>query len=144
MYTSLFKKVALVFSVSISAIMLVACATAPIKSSEALLRERVDGLMQAKINNNWAGVYEYYTPDFKEENSKDQFVRMNRQMHFKNYTIQSIEMDPSGKAATVIVRYDFRVLGSLFHKNDTQKWVRDGGQWYQEPKISDVKSLFRS
>jgi len=128
---SLFGVLAVVFLLS-------ACQGLPMMSSqppEAVLEKRVAGLMNAKVNQDWGSFYTYLDPAFQEKVSKKNFMNRSRDVRFTDYSIQSIQIAPSGEEATVAVLYD--MMAKAFHftdQRDTQKWVKKGRKWYLEMK----------
>jgi hypothetical protein len=114
------------------------CASFPFKSDEAVIRERVEEMMNAKINNDWGKVYDYYSSSFKKTKDKDSFTRINRGLYFTSFTINSIEVQPSKKEATVKITYDAMMKGMDFKKNtETQTWIKEGWNWYMFIDLSE-------
>jgi hypothetical protein len=129
------QTVLFLFVIIITATLLNACATLQLKAPDEVLRERAEGLMNAKMNNDWGEVYEYFDSSYRKSKSKENFVKINREMHLLKYAIDSIEIDPSGEEATVKVRYDVNL--KIFEFNDildTQQWIKQGSNWYIQIK----------
>ncbi len=136
--TSRFFRMVSLFGVLGLAWLLSACQGLPMMPSqppEEVLEKRVAGLMDAKVNQNWGSFYTYLDPSFKEKVSRQNFINRSRDVRFTDYSIQSIEIGPSGEEATVSVLYD--MMARAFHftdQRDTQKWLKKGGKWYLEMK----------
>jgi hypothetical protein len=110
-----------------------ACSTFPFRPAQEELRARVDGLMTARINNEWGKVYEFHTPSYKENTSRDAFLGKSRQSNVVRYEIESIEISPSGDEATVKVKNDMSAMNFDFPGVVmTQKWVKVRWNWYLE------------
>jgi hypothetical protein len=112
-------------------LMVAGCSVFQTKSSTDNLRQRVDGYMTAKINGNWAEVYDYLTPEYRQETTKEAFASMSRGMDFLSYTIDSIEIEPSGTEAVVSVKQDFKAqIFSIKDDIHRQHWIYEKNQWY--------------
>ncbi|MDA8405180.1 MAG: hypothetical protein M0Z56_13440 [Desulfobacteraceae bacterium] len=118
-----------------------ACAVLQSKAPEEALRERVQGMMQAKINKDWGAVYTYFDESFQKRESKEVFSKKIGEIIFKTYTIESIEILPTGKDATVKIKSDIQAKGFDFKGTpETQHWIMEGGEWrLQVPVHKDVK-----
>jgi len=114
------------------------CASFPFKSDEEVIRERVEGLMNAKIENNWGKVYDYYSSSYKKTKEKNSFASMNRGLYFTKFTINSVEIQPSNKEAKVKITYDAVMKGMDFKNTvETQTWIKEGWNWYQFIDLSE-------
>lgn len=119
-----------------------ACSTFTLKPAQDVIRDRVQGLMNAKINNDWAKVYDFLSPSYKKTISKDNFARINRGVYFTKYAIDSIEVQPSGTEAKVVLTYDANMKGFDFNNNkETQTWIKSGWNWYVEIPLHDKNPL---
>jgi hypothetical protein len=109
----------------------VGCALLPSQTPEEYLQKRVEGLMQAKINGTWDVVYSFYDSSFRKGVSLDKFSSIPRDIDFKNFTIENIEMLPSKREATAKVKVDISVKGFTFKgAPENQLWIKEGRQWY--------------
>lgn len=109
-------------------------------SGEEALRQRVSRMMQAKIDDDWGKVYEFQAPEYKKAVSKDKFLGINRKMSVLRYSIESLEMAPSGKEATVEVKFAASVRGFEFEGMvNTQQWVKIKGTWYEKAETERSK-----
>lgn len=121
---------------------LAACRSMPAKPAGEVLRERVDGYMQAKIAKDWEKVYDFFLPADMGDLSKEAFAERKRKVEVLRYTIQSVEIDDSGTDATVRVQYAVNVRSFEFKGLvDTQHWQLQDGQWYLRVDKQDEKSL---
>ncbi len=119
------------FIVTAALVVLSACAALPLKPPEEVLRQRVDRLMTAKVNNDWGTVYDLINSSYTKTFPKENFINRNREIRFSNYRFESLSIDPSGDAATVTVKYDMGV--KMFDFDDQvekQRWIRENGNWY--------------
>ena len=93
-YSTMLSPLILVF------ILAIGCASFPQKiSKEESLRKRVNALIQAKIDGRWDIVYDLYDSSYKKTLSREQFANRLRTMQFKNFSIETIEILPSGREA---------------------------------------------
>ncbi len=119
-----------------------ACSTFPFKPAEEVLRSRVDGLMKAKVNNEWGEIYEYHCSSYKEAISRDNFLVRSRMSSIKRYEIVSIEISPSEDEATVKLKNDMNVMSFDFPGIImTQKWLQEGWSWYLYVDHTPTRSL---
>lgn len=126
------------------AVLLPACASFSFKPPEAALRDRVNAYMTAKVNNDWRAVYRYLSPAYRETVSENDFAAKVRKIRFLSYSIESIQMLPSGAEATVELKYNINMQDFVFENNKTKEtWIKKGGKWYLEMKESPDKGLFR-
>lgn len=92
---------------------------------------RVEGMMEAKINNDWGGVYDYLEPAYRNIQAKDAFVNKTRDILFTRYAIEAQEVDQNGMKAAVKINFDVSTKGFDFKNNiETQNWVKEEGDWY--------------
>ena len=138
MRTGQIRKIFSIFILVLLACSLGACNIKNItKSNEEVLRQRVNAMMQAKMDDDWGTVYEFQSPEYKKEVSKKDFLGFSRKMSITSYSIASLEMAPSGKEATVEVKFAANVKGFDFDGMvNTQQWTKIKGTWYEkaEPK----------
>lgn len=132
METALNRHRVWVFCAVIAGLFLIqACAGMPFKSSEEALRQRVDLMMNAKVNDDWDVVYDLMDSSYRKRMTKQNFLNMNREIQFSNYRFESFEIDPTGDTAIVKVKYDMSVKVFDFEDQlETQQWMREKGKWY--------------
>ena len=119
----------------VAVILTTGCASFPQQRPEESLRKRVDALMQAKIEERWDAVYNLYDSSFRKTTPKEKFVYSTRNMRFKNFSIEEIEILPSGQEAKVKVRSDISVQGFDFKGvPEAQHWIREKGKWLLKVK----------
>jgi hypothetical protein len=108
-----------------------ACASMSFKPPEEALRERVDLMMNAKVADDWDVVYDLMDASYRKRVTKQNFLKMNREMVFSNYRFESLDIDSSGEKAAVKVKYDINVKVFDFKdQEEIQQWVREKGKWY--------------
>jgi hypothetical protein len=118
-------------AVMATVVLVQACAVLPFKSSEESLRQRVDQLMNAKVDNDWEIVYDLMDSSYKKRMTKKNFLNMNREIQFSNYRFESLAVDPSGDTAVVRVKFDMSVKVFDFENQiEDQQWIREKGNWY--------------
>jgi len=106
------------------------------KKAEESLRKRVEGLMQAKVDGKWDVVYTYYDTGFRKAASQENFTKRSGRMDFKSFTIESLEILPSGNEATVKLKTDISMQGFDFKgKQEKQHWIKQDGEWFQKVNI---------
>ena len=117
-----------------------ACQSLPLRPPGAELEDRVAGLMQAKIDEDWGKFYDYLDPAYKTEVSLQSFLNRPRDAKYTDFVIDTIEINPSGAAADVLVRYDMNFRSYHFtDQRDSQQWVKKDGTWYL--KINDENAM---
>jgi hypothetical protein len=120
----------------LSAVWLCSCSTLPFRSPEENLRIRVDEMMNARVNDDWGKVYDYLDSGYRNRISKTNFLNIRREMDITSYKIESIEVLPSGKEATVQVKQNISIKVFDFKDQvEKQQWVKDGFSWHL--KVTD-------
>ncbi len=135
-----FKRVLHVLVVLITASLLVsACQSLPVLTPEQALEKRVTGRMTAMVAQNWAAVYDYSDLDYKKQVPKENFVGMNRDILFSDFSVVSIKIGPSGEDAVVVVKYNMTVMSfDVKDRKETQNWLKTDGQWYYQMKMKSL------
>ena len=72
-------------------------------AEEAVLKERVLGLWQAKAKEDWKAVYAYMPPWFKELNPPEKFLRSKAMFLYSSPAIQWVEVQGSEARAAIEV-----------------------------------------
>ncbi len=112
-------------------ILSIGCAHCPPQSQEESLQKRVEGLMQAKIDGKWDVVYTFYDASFRNAVARENFAQKTKNISFKAFRIEKIEILSSGKEARVKVATDISFQGFDFKdapKN--QHWIKEKGKWF--------------
>lgn len=113
------------------AILLAGCAGLTPEPKQESLDERVKNYMQAQIDKDWAKVYSFFHSSYREKMSKEQFTGMVRKLSYKSFTIEGIDMLPSGQEAQVKVRIDLSFMGYVFPRApQKQNWAKENGGWF--------------
>jgi hypothetical protein len=121
------------FAVIAAVVLMQACAALPLKSPEEALRQRVDQMMNAKVDNDWGTVYDLMDSTYKKRMTRQNFLNLNREIQFSNYRFESLVIDPSGDTAAVRVKYDMSVKVFDFEDQvEEQQWIREKGKWYMK------------
>lgn len=131
-----FRSIQCLFIAIMIAMVTNACSTMSQRLSkqtpEEALRSRVEKLMNAKVNNDWAEVYDCLASSYRKEMAQKDFVQMKRDMRFIKYTIDSIEIQPSGDEAIVKLKYDVKMQSFDFNdRPETQHWIKEDGNWFE-------------
>jgi hypothetical protein len=127
-----------VFIIAMS--MLNACSMMHRKPPEEVLRERVNEMMSARINNDWGKVYTYLDSSYRKNESKDSFLNKKRGANTTAFTIDQIDIKPSGADATVKLKNDLNMKGFDLKNNlETQNWIKEGGEWYLQIKTDKAE-----
>jgi hypothetical protein len=108
------------------------CAPTPELKSD--LEKRVNALMTAKVNGDWALVYTFFDENFRAKTPKSLF-ETPKDVQFSDYQIEEIQMDPSGKKALVRIKHSMGV-GGLTVDNiiDKQDWIVENNDWFLAAK----------
>lgn len=126
-----YRTILIGFTLSMITFSLFACAIFQQKAPDEDLKVRVEGMMTAKINNDWGKIYTYFESSFRKKETKDDFTNKKRGIKFTKYMIDSIKIAQTGKEATVKVEYDFNMRGFDFKNNlEVQNWAQEEGRWY--------------
>ncbi len=115
------------------------CRSLSFKPPEQVLRDRVTSMMAARVNQDWAKVYNYLDPDYKTQVSKKEFAGMDRNARYSDVSIESVKIADSGEQAVVVVQYDWVLpLFEVPDHRETQDWIKIGGKWYFKMKTDGV------
>jgi len=118
-----------------------ACQSLPFQPPEQVLQKLAAGMMAARVAQDWGQVYQYLAPDYKNRVSKENFLGKKRDIQFGDFTVESVEIGPSGKEAVITVKYDMTVMSfNVANKRITQNWVKTGGKWYYQMN-TDVRKV---
>jgi hypothetical protein len=135
-----FKSIVVPFLVVTGFMIVQSCSTFSLKPPQERLRDRVQAMMDAKIKNDWAKVYDYLSPSYQKTISKDAFSRMSRSVYFIKYAINSINIGPSGSEANVEVNYDADLKGfDMKNRIEKQTWIKVEGEWYLDIHVPKNK-----
>ena len=116
--------------------------TAAEKDPEAEIHERVEQLMKAKVSDDWETVYNLYNNAYRESITKTNFLRKPRNMVYKEFEIDGIDVLPTGTEANVTVKSGFMIQGyEIKDAPEKQKWVKEEGQWFQKVNPEDAKQF---
>jgi hypothetical protein len=115
---------------TLASVWLCSCSTLPFRSPEENLRIRVEDMMNARVNDDWGKVYGYLDSGYRNRVSKTNFLNIRREMDITSYKIESIEILPSGKEATVQVKQNISIKVFDFKDQaEKQQWVKEGFSW---------------
>jgi hypothetical protein len=114
--------------------MLAGCATSSsISAKRETLEERVRNYMQAQIDGRWDHVYAFLHSSYRDKVPKESYVNRARDLSYKGFTIEEINVLPSGNEATVKVRIDLLFMGTVFPRaSETQNWTKENGEWFMK------------
>jgi hypothetical protein len=122
------------------------CAVFQPKPADEMLKERFHAYMAAKINNDWAAVYTYFEPSYRENITQEAFAGKPRALQFTSYTIKSIAIYPSGKEAEIHFTFNATLknleVDFVDHKS-TEKWINTGNQWFVAIDHDPKKGIFQ-
>lgn len=119
----------------VSALMLTlgGCATLHPDPAQSL-QKQISQLAEAKIDKDWARVYDFFCSGFKKQIKKEDFLKSSK-VTFKSYTVEKFDLAPSNDTADVTVKYDTVVMGyDLSGMKEYQHWIKENGKW-----VLDVK-----
>ena len=91
-------------------------------------------------------MYDLYDADYRKTITREDFIRRPRNMQYVAFTIESVEVLPSGKEAVVKAKEDVTFQAYPFSSPvKAQRWIKaDDGKWYQ--KVEDTnpfKQMFQ-
>ncbi|MGB9500230.1 MAG: nuclear transport factor 2 family protein [Dissulfuribacterales bacterium] len=133
------QKIKLLILLIMAMFLISACRSLPFQSPEQALQNRVTRMMAARGDQNWAEVYEYLAPDYKNRVSKENFLGMKRDVLYGDFAVESIKIGPSGNEAVVTVKYDMTVMSfDVVDRRENQEWVKTGGKWYYQMKVGSI------
>ncbi len=118
------------------AVFIVGCqpATPPVTMSpEDALRQRAEQVLDAQTNNDWGVVYDLAYAKYRESVTRENFLRFQRTMGYKDLKIKDIVIAEDGNSAKVTVTGTYSAMGGKDFSNvpTIQSWVKENGQWYQ-------------
>ena len=104
------------------------------KTPEEKLRERAALLLQSRVDGRWGQVYDLYDADYRGSISREDFMRRSRNMQFLSFTIEGVEVMPSGKEGVVKVKEKVSIRAFTFDSPVVaQSWIQgDDGKWYMK------------
>ena len=108
------------------------------KKPEERVRERARLLLQAKVDGKWDQVYDLYDADYRKTITREAFAKRPRTMSYKAFTIEGVEILPSGTEAVVRVTETVSIQTFEFRSPVIpQRWIKaDDGKWYQRVEES--------
>ena len=140
MQKSSYRTVKVLLVLIMAAAIMNACSLMHREPPEEALRERVDAMMNARINNDWEKVYTYLDSSYRKNESKDSFLNKKRDANTTTFTIDQIDIQPSGAEATVKLKNDLNMKGFDLKNNlETQNWIKEDGQWYLQVKTDEAE-----
>ena len=94
------KKTMQFLLIIIPILVLAGCAASghAVKKSEDALRKRVEKYIQARIDKNREVLYKLHDSSFRKGTPEDQFINREEKIVYKSFSIESVEMLPSGEA----------------------------------------------
>jgi hypothetical protein len=117
-----------------------ACSLMHRKPPEELLRERVNEMMNARVDLDWGKVYTYFDASYRKSESKESFLNLQRGAYTTAFTIEAIDVQPSGNEALVKMKCDLNMKGfDLKDNSETQNWINEDGQWYLKMKTDKAE-----
>lgn len=103
-------------------------------AEEAALKERVTGLWQAKVKEDWRGVYAYMPPWFRERNPLEKFLQNKAVYLYSAPAVQWVEADGAEARAAIVVGMKPNDAATTKMQPRVGKmiepWVKIDGVWY--------------
>ena len=94
------------------------------------LSKEVAKFMQAMVDKNWEVAYPFFDDGFKKSVSKEAFAFYPRDTEIKAFTVESVEILPSGKEANVTLIEEISTKGFTFKGiKKNQHWLIQNGKW---------------
>ena len=102
-----------------------------ITAKQEPLEERVRNYLQAQIDRKWDRAYEFFDSSSRKAIVRESYVHRTRTLSYTGFTIEEMNILPSGDQATVKVRIDVMAMAFNFKGvSQTQNWVKEGGEWF--------------
>ena len=135
-------------SIALLAFVLVSCATATTKTSQALSKEEKEKLLRDRVMTVWTAmvggdrgiVYDMYDPFYRAKQDRDAFKGKAINIYYYNPYIE--EIDIKGDVATVKVRQTYEIKGIKMLGKEvnqppkeaitTETWIFVDNNWYRE------------
>lgn len=93
------------------------------------LHMRVTAVWNAKTVHDWGAVYDAATEESRSKMKKDRFIN-HANVKVLDYSIESIEISPSGDKALVSVQYSVMQNGYTFnHIQSKDEWIWEKNEW---------------
>jgi hypothetical protein len=105
------------------------------RAEEVALKERVQRLWNAKVAEDWRGVYEYMPPDWRQRMPLEQFLRSKARFVYSTPVVEWVEIGELGDARAR-VSFGQRLNDPAISKMKPQPtsliepWIKVDGTWY--------------
>ncbi len=116
------------------------CATKPeVKKpdEQQVLRERIEGYWQERINGKIELAYQYEYPAYREKTSILQYANPFRLVRYKEAKISELEVEEGRAKAQVLITFVMNAVKlrqKQLQKVEEETWVKDKGVWYHVPQ----------
>ncbi len=103
-------------------------------AEEAVLKQRVTGLWQAKAAQDWSSVYTYLPPWFRERTSLEKFLGSKARFLYLSPEVQWVEVNGNDARALIAVGYKLNDPATTKMPSHMDKpiesWIKVDGVWY--------------
>jgi hypothetical protein len=99
------------------------------------LSHRIEKLMLARISNQWAQVYTFLDPAFRNEVALADYLKIPGNTQTRSFEIKQIDIDPEGNRATAMLTCELLTMGfTLGNVPEVQHWTLLNQTWYLHVK----------
>ncbi len=123
-------------------VFLTQCATKPeVKKPDErqVLRERIEGYWQERINAKIELAYQYEYPAYREKTTILQYGSPFRLLRYQEAKISELEVEGERAKAQVLVTFvanAVKLRQKQLQKIEEEVWVKEKGVWYHVPEAS--------
>lgn len=98
------------------------------KSEEALL-QNIQMEWEAKVNKNWAAVYDLAVDAYKERIDRGSFVQ-RANINVQEFSIKEVKIVEPGTKAMAVVDYKITQMGFSLNITAKEEWLWENGAWH--------------
>ena len=92
------------------------------------LRKQVEKCWNAKMENDWAAVYDMFDSSFKEKLDKASFLGRPK-ISLSQYEIVDIQVVEPNSKGIATINYKVNQMGFAFDMKTKEEWIVENGEW---------------
>ena len=100
-----------------------------------ILKEQVVKLWNAKLENDWATVYDMFESSFREKVDKASFLGRQK-VHVTKYEIEDVNVTEPESSGVCKVKYQVNQMGFSFDMEANETWIMENGAWKLTYKLN--------
>lgn len=132
------------FTAGILLLSLTACQIIHRTPPEEAVRLRITDFMNARVSQDFAKAYTFFNAVYHDTVSATQYEKKAGRVAVSGFSIESIDVNDSGKEAVAVVKTDVSMQGFDFKDNsETQIWVREKGGWFLHIPEKNPEDFFQ-